>query len=80
MQLSHGGRQSPNIIGGRAPFAPPFAPSAVPVSTSSKRGGELFFLLDHVFFQTPQEMSLADIDEVVHSFVRGAQVVLAADF
>ncbi|KAF7325583.1 hypothetical protein MKEN_00407900 [Mycena kentingensis (nom. inval.)] len=76
MQLSHAGRQSPNMLGGRAPFAPPWAPSAVRVGAS----GFLSSLLHRLMFQTPLEMSLRDIDTVVDAFVHGARVAAAAGF
>ncbi|KAF7325577.1 FMN-linked oxidoreductase [Mycena kentingensis (nom. inval.)] len=76
MQLSHAGRQSPNILGGRAPFAPPLGPSAVRVGAS----GFVSSLLHQFMFQTPLEMSLRDIDTVVDAFVHGARVAAAAGF
>ena len=36
MQLNHSGRQSSNIIGGRFPFQPPLAPSAVRIRSKRK--------------------------------------------
>lgn len=70
MQLNHAGRQSTNIIGGRAPFQRPLGPSSVRVR--AKNGGWLSDLILSFAFQTPYEMTTADIDDVVEAFVRGA--------
>lgn len=79
MQLSHSGRQSTNLIGGRWPFAPPRAPSPVRVGSSSSSG----FLAD-VFhwlcFQTPDPLSVAEIDDIVEAFSRGARVAAQSGF
>ncbi|KAF4564680.1 hypothetical protein EYR36_002618 [Pleurotus pulmonarius] len=79
MQLSHAGRQSANFIGGRWPFAPPRAPSPVRVGSSSSAG----FLVD-VFhwlcFQTPDPLTVVEIDDVVEAFVRGARVAAQSGF
>ncbi|KAH9836271.1 uncharacterized protein C8Q71DRAFT_74458 [Rhodofomes roseus] len=85
MQLSHTGRQSTNVIGGRWPFVPPMAPSAVPVGRkpSEKEGAGsagLSRLVHTVFFQTPRPMSLSDIEDVVANFVRGAELAAASGF
>lgn len=40
MQISHTGRQSPIVIGGRSPFVPPKAPSSVRIGSVVQRGGE----------------------------------------
>lgn len=78
MQLSHAGRQSTNLIGGRFPFQPPCAPSAIRVK--AKGMGWLSDTLHALAFQTPRPMSLADIDEVVEAFVRGARVAYMSGF
>ncbi|KAF7426181.1 hypothetical protein PC9H_008548 [Pleurotus ostreatus] len=79
MQLSHSGRQSANIIGGRWPFAPPRAPSPVRVGSASSSG----FLAD-VFhwlcFQIPDPLSVMEIDDVVEAFSRGARVAAQSGF
>ncbi|KZT70023.1 FMN-linked oxidoreductase [Daedalea quercina L-15889] len=85
MQLSHPGRQSTNVIGGRWPFVPPLAPSAVPVGRVASKGeGYASALLSHlvhtVFFQTPRPMGLSDIENVVSSFVRGAELAAESGF
>lgn len=82
MQLSHCGRQSANVIGGRTPFSPPLAPSAVPLQLSSKSEdiGVVGTLLHKLMFQAPVEMSRKDIDEVVRAFVRGAELAARSGF
>ncbi|GBE83974.1 FMN-linked oxidoreductase [Sparassis crispa] len=84
MQLSHAGRQSPNFLGGRWPFNPPFGPSAVPVGRRGISRGEhtttFSRFLHNICFQTPTVMSLSDIDDAVASFVRGAQVAAQSGF
>ncbi|KAJ7185282.1 hypothetical protein C8R46DRAFT_1059979 [Mycena filopes] len=74
MQLSHAGRQSPNILGGRFPFSPPLGPSSIRLGSSLKHNGIISNLLHRIMFQIPRAMSLADIDEVVAAFVRGARI------
>ncbi|KAJ6524319.1 hypothetical protein B0H19DRAFT_1042921 [Mycena capillaripes] len=74
MQLNHAGRQSPNILGGRFPFAPPLGPSSIRVGSSLHNQGVLSDLLHRLMFQVPRAMSLLDIDEVVGAFVRGARL------
>ncbi|KAJ7119945.1 hypothetical protein C8R43DRAFT_1035210 [Mycena crocata] len=74
MQLSHAGRQSPNILGARMPFMPPLGPSGVRLGSSLKDAGILSDLLHRFVFQIPRAMSLADIDDVVDAFVRGAKL------
>lgn len=79
MQLSHAGRQSANVLGGRAPFAPPAAPSAVRLALDA-RAGALGGLLARALFQTPRAMTQDDIDEVVSAFVRGAELAVRSGF
>ena len=78
MQLSHAGRQSINFFGGRLLFQAPLAPSAIRVGTHYL--GWLSFVLHRVFFRTPRPMSIADIDDVVEGFVRGAKVAHMSGF
>lgn len=85
MQLSNPGRQSANILGGRWPFVPPLAPSALPVGRTRRAGTSaasslLSYILLLMFFQTPHCMSVADIDEVVDAFVRGARLAAESGF
>jgi 2,4-dienoyl-CoA reductase-like NADH-dependent reductase (Old Yellow Enzyme family) len=80
MQLSHAGRQSANFIGGRYPFERPFAPSAVAVGSHTVQDDPVAALLQSVLFQTPREMSHADIDEVAEGFVKGARLAHESGF
>ncbi|KAF8637868.1 hypothetical protein AX17_002494 [Amanita inopinata Kibby_2008] len=78
MQLSHAGRQSCNFIGGRRVGQSPLAPSSVRVTSKNK--GALSSLTHRVLFQTPKEMTLEDIDDVVERFVRGATLAHKSGF
>ncbi|KAJ7288288.1 hypothetical protein C8J57DRAFT_1279760 [Mycena rebaudengoi] len=80
MQLSHAGRQSPNILGGRFPFFRPLAPSNIRLGSSLKNNNFLSDLIHRIMFQVPRDMSPADIDEVVESFVRGARLASQAGY
>ncbi|KAJ6615132.1 hypothetical protein B0H10DRAFT_1801780 [Mycena sp. CBHHK59/15] len=80
MQLSHAGRQSPNILGGRLPFSRPLAPSSVRLGSSLKNNGLLSDLLHRIMFQVPNPMSVADINEVVDAFARGAKLAVLASY
>ncbi|TFK32011.1 hypothetical protein BDQ12DRAFT_692598 [Crucibulum laeve] len=78
MQLNHSGRQSSNFIGGRPLFQPPLAPSAIRVK--EKNGGLISDAVHHIMFQTPQPMSLVDIDDLVLSFVKGTKLAFESGF
>lgn len=84
MQISHTGRQSPNFIGGRFPFVPPKAPSAVPMLLKTKRSSKLApvfsYLAQNMLFQTPQAMSLQDVDIAVDQFVKTTELAVKAGF
>lgn len=80
MQLSHAGRQSPNILGGRTPFAPPLSPSPIVLGSGKKSQGFFSGLFHWLLFQVPQEMSLGHIDDVVQAFTRGAELAALAGF
>jgi 2,4-dienoyl-CoA reductase-like NADH-dependent reductase (Old Yellow Enzyme family) len=91
MQLSHSGRQSPNIIGGRRLGVPPVAPSPVRLGSKNKHvpshdGVACLGLLGipHPYmlalFQRPREMTLDDIKRVQQAFIRGALTALEAGF
>ncbi|KAJ7635103.1 hypothetical protein FB45DRAFT_910774 [Roridomyces roridus] len=80
LQLSHAGRQSPNFIGGRPPFVAPLAPSSIRLGSTLKEKGWLSGLIHQAMFGIPRTMSLADIDQVVDAFVRGARVASLANF
>ncbi|KAG6812889.1 hypothetical protein H0H92_015624 [Tricholoma furcatifolium] len=78
MQLSHAGRQSTNIIGGRLPFKPPLAPS--PIRVATKESGLLANALQAFAFQRPSAMSIEDIDTVVQAFIGGAILASKSGF
>ncbi|KDQ58681.1 hypothetical protein JAAARDRAFT_676428 [Jaapia argillacea MUCL 33604] len=80
MQLSHAGRQSPNILGGRLPFVPPLAPSAVQLGSTNRRSSSIGQLVYNFLFQTPRQMLTEDIDNVVVEFVRGATLAAESGF
>lgn len=79
VQINHTGRQSSNLLGGRPPFVPPLAPSAVRVG-SEKRLSLWSKLFYSMMFQEPKAMSLQDIDEVVDQFANGAELALQSGF
>ena len=80
MQLSHAGRQSPNILGGRAPFERPLAPSAIALGSGKRRENIISEIFYWLLFQTPKEMTVQNIDDVVDSFVRGAKLAYLSGF
>ena len=78
LQLNHGGRQSCQVIGGRWPGEAPLAPS--PIRVAANKEGMLSDLFHWLLFQSPKEMSLEDVDEVVESFIRGAKLAWKSGF
>ena len=80
MQLSHAGRQSPIVLGGRLPLTPPFAPSAVGIGRDQSSLGWLARLVYNIGFQTPRPMSVQDTDHLVDRFVLGAKLAHDAGF
>ncbi|RDX42552.1 FMN-linked oxidoreductase [Lentinus brumalis] len=81
VQISHGGRQTMNFFSGRPLFAPPLAPSAVPVGASHKgKEGWLSAFVHSLMLQVPKEMSLTDIHRAVGQFVHGAQMAARGGF
>src|SRR6266702_1657725 len=82
MQLSHAGRQSPIVLGGRL-LAPPFAPSALRIGRNEHSSANLRWFARLVYkigFQTPRAMSVQDIDHLVDRFVVGAKLAHDAGF
>lgn len=73
MQLSHAGRQSPNILGGRRPFARPLAPSAVRLSGSVS--GIISRSFHKLLFSEPSAVTLGQINAVVNEFTNTAVFV-----
>lgn len=80
LQLSHAGRQSPNIIGGRFPFAKPLAPSAIRVGTNLTLDDPIALIFHKILFQTPEEISSVDFDSVLEGFQRGARLAHMSGF
>ena len=79
MQISHAGRQSPVVIGGRPPFVPSLAPSALGLGRSAP--GSWFARLTYkIGFPTPRAMTLRDIDYVANRFVLSAKLAHDAGF
>ncbi|KAG7094954.1 hypothetical protein E1B28_005755 [Marasmius oreades] len=78
MQLSHAGRQSCNFLGGRYPFIPPLAPSAIPVASSTT--GIVSWLFHRLLFQTPRAMSSSDVEGAISDFIRGAELAILSGF
>jgi 2,4-dienoyl-CoA reductase-like NADH-dependent reductase (Old Yellow Enzyme family) len=78
MQVSHAGRQSPILLGGRSLFVPPLAPSAFVLG----RNAPNWFarLMYRIAFLTPRTMSMQDIDNVVNRFVLSANLAHDAGF
>ncbi|KAH9036155.1 hypothetical protein EDB85DRAFT_800138 [Lactarius pseudohatsudake] len=82
-KLSHAGRQSPIVLGGRLPLTPPFAPSALRVGRNEHSSPHLSWFARLVYkigFQTPRAMSVQDIDHVVDRFVLSAKLAHDAGF
>jgi 2,4-dienoyl-CoA reductase-like NADH-dependent reductase (Old Yellow Enzyme family) len=78
MQVSHTGRQSTILVGGRSLFVPPLAPSAFGLG----RNASNWFarLMYRIMFLTPRTMSMQDIDNVVNRFVLSANLAHDAGF
>ena len=83
MQLSHAGRQSPIVLGGRLPLVPPLAPSAVGLGrseSSSSHMGWFAKLTYKIGFPSPRAMTVLDIDHTVDRFVLGAKLAHDSGF
>ncbi|KAI0353549.1 FMN-linked oxidoreductase [Trametes cingulata] len=81
MQLSHAGRQSINMVGGRPPNAPPLAPSAIRAGqTHMKTHGWFSRWLHRTMHPVPIEMTKDDIANVQAAFVRGAELAARSGF
>ena len=78
MQVSHAGRQSPVVLGGRSPFVRPLAPSALGLGRSAL--GWFARLTYRIVFPAPRIMNLQDIDNVVNRFVLSANLAHDAGF
>ncbi|KAN0127358.1 hypothetical protein V8E53_014790 [Lactarius tabidus] len=83
MQLSHTGRQSVRVLGGRLPFTRPFAPSSLGIGRDERSLAHVGWfgkLIYKVGLQTPRAMSVQDIDHLVDRFVLGAKLAHDAGF
>jgi 2,4-dienoyl-CoA reductase-like NADH-dependent reductase (Old Yellow Enzyme family) len=81
MQLSHAGRQSVNVIGGRRIFQRPMAPSPIRMGSSPARKTNLVEeLMNNILFQQPKEMTEEDILHVIDRFVYGSVFAHKAGF
>ncbi len=80
MQLSHAGRQSANVIGGRYPFKRPLGPSPVKVGADAPLDGPIANVVHDLLFQTPKQMSTADINTVKERFIAGARLAFDSGF
>lgn len=78
MQVSHAGRQSPSLLGGRSLFVPPLAPSACGLGLNASNWFSR--LMYRILFPTPRTMTMQDIDNVVNRFVLGANLAHDAGF
>lgn len=83
MQLSHAGRQSLRVLGGRHPFNRPFAPSPLGIGRDERSLANLGWfarLIYKIGLQKPRAMSVQDIDHLVDRFVLGAKLAHDAGF
>lgn len=83
MQLSHSGRQSPIVLGGRLPLVPPLAPSALGLGRNERPSSHMGWfarLIYKIGFSTPRAMTLQDIDHTVDRFVLGAKLAHDSGF
>ncbi|KAI0251171.1 hypothetical protein BJV78DRAFT_1392551 [Lactifluus subvellereus] len=83
MQLSHSGRQSPIVLGGRLPLVSPLAPSALGLGRSERLSSHMGWfarLMYKIGFPTPRVMTLQDIDHTVDRFVLGAKLAHDSGF
>ncbi|RAK95178.1 NADH:flavin oxidoreductase/NADH oxidase family protein [Aspergillus ibericus CBS 121593] len=77
VQVCHPGRQSLRFAGRRGIFAPPIAPSAVPMQMGD---GLVQRLINWLVFPPPREMTQADIDRVTRQFVDAARLMADSGF
>ncbi|EGO29760.1 hypothetical protein SERLADRAFT_365771 [Serpula lacrymans var. lacrymans S7.9] len=91
MQLSHAGRQSPNMLGGRFPFVPPLSASAIRLGsslhaiggsseTSKVKRSVISNIFYRLLFQRPREMTPLDIEATIQEFVHGAHFAVKSGF
>jgi len=77
MQLSHAGRQSPRLLGGRPLLKEAVAPSAVAMQP---REGIISGAFHRILFPTPREMTNEEISGLIEAFIRGALVAHETGF
>lgn len=77
LQLSHAGRQSPRILGGRGMWRPPSGASDVPMSPPD---GLLSRLVFSLLFSNPIPLRDDEIEQIIDRFVFGAILAQKAGF
>ncbi|PYI08935.1 FMN binding oxidoreductase [Aspergillus sclerotiicarbonarius CBS 121057] len=77
VQACHPGRQSLRFAGRRGLFAPPIAPSAIPMQMGDSLVQRL---LNWLVFPPPREMTQGDIDQVTRQFVDAARLMADSGF
>ncbi|KAK2009110.1 NADH:flavin oxidoreductase/NADH oxidase [Colletotrichum eremochloae] len=77
VQVNHPGRQSPLGAGKRGLMEKAMAPSPVPLELGS---GLIARMLNALIFGTPREMTVAEIQDVVHRFAQTAKLASDAGF
>ncbi|KID81792.1 Aldolase-type TIM barrel [Metarhizium guizhouense ARSEF 977] len=77
MQICHPGRQSSIGAGSRSLLAKTIAPSAVPVKLGD---GIIAKAASAIAFGRPREISISEIELLVHRFAKGAQMAHEAGF
>lgn len=81
IQLSHAGRQSLNVVGGRPPNAPPLGASPIRAGQSHmKTHGWFSRWLHRNMHPVPIEMTKQDIENAIAQFVRGAELAARCGF
>jgi len=81
LQLSHAGRQSANILGGRRILQRPMAPSPIKIGSSPARKASIVEeFMNTILFQKPMEMTKEDILHVTDRFVHGSVFAHKAGF
>ena len=81
LQLSHAGRQSANILGGRRILQRPMAPSPIKMGCSlAHKASIVEEFMNTILFQKPVEMTQEDILHVIDRFVYGSVFAHKAGF
>lgn len=74
---NHPGRQSPIGAGKKCVLSKNIAPSAIPLSLGDNA---LAWVVGSIMFGTPQQMTPAQIDDVIARFARAASLASRAGF